>query len=88
MGKHPLDRIMGFAGIGRPKQDRDTPGAVSQKRSGGRKWNVHWLIGAEEASGICGNVDGLSYPAATARYLPGNPKSIALPLAMGSSNGL
>jgi len=21
---------MGFAGIGRPKQDRDTPGAVSQ----------------------------------------------------------
>ena len=31
MGEHPLDRIMGLAGIGRPKQDRDTPGAVPQK---------------------------------------------------------
>ena len=60
MGKHPLDRVMGLAGIGRPKQDRDAPGAVRRIRFGGRKWNVHWLTGAEIESGHCGS--GTVYP--------------------------
>ena len=50
MGQHPLDRVMGFAGIGRPKQDRDAPGALPRKRCGGRKWNVHGLTGAQGGS--------------------------------------
>src|ERR1019366_9821293 len=54
MGEHPLDRVMGLAGVGRPKQDRDTPRAVPRKRFGGRERNVHWLTGAEKDRACAG----------------------------------
>src|ERR1019366_8752510 len=57
MGEHPLDRVMRLAGVGRPKQDRDTPRAVPRKRFGGRERNVHWLTGAEKDRACAGALE-------------------------------
>src|ERR1700730_9089379 len=58
IGKHPLDGVMGLAGIGRPEQHVHAAGAVRRIGFGGRKGNVHWLTGAGKRSGACGSGDG------------------------------